>query len=101
MMSREDRRRLDAIERHLAQEDPDFVRRLRRRGAAVRRTDRFPSLHAGGASRMVWVGVLTGLVVLVVGLVASALPLTLTGVVFLMVSVWVGRRISTHRGPHE
>ncbi|MBN9111975.1 MAG: DUF3040 domain-containing protein [Pseudonocardia sp.] len=101
MMSREDRRRLEAIERHLAAEDPKFVRRLRRRGAAVGRTDRFPSLRAGGAPRMVWVGLVAGLVILVVGIVAATFTLTLTGMVFLVVSLWAGRMISKHPGQHE
>lgn len=101
MMSREDRRRLEAIERHLAAEDPEFVRRLRRRGAAVGRADRFPSLRAGGMSRMVWVGVLAGIVVFAVGIVAASLALTLTGAVFLSASVWAGRMISRHPGQHE
>ncbi|MGD9985448.1 DUF3040 domain-containing protein [Pseudonocardia sp.] len=101
MLSREDRRRLDAIERQLIAQDPEFVRRVRRRAAAVRRAGRFPSVRTAGAPRLVWLGMLTGLVVLVIGIVAAAPELALTGVVFLTLSVWAGRLLMRHSRGHE
>jgi hypothetical protein len=76
MLSHEDERRLNAIERQMRDDDPDFVRRFRRRAATAMSARR--TAAAFGAAILVLLGVL-GLLVVVVGLVTGSIALILTG----------------------
>jgi Flp pilus assembly protein TadB len=97
MLSHEDERRLNAIEQHMRDEDPEFVRRFRRRATtsmSARRT-----LVTMGIAVLCSLGVL-GVLVAVVGLVTGSVVLILTGCGLAAVAAYELRRMRRPRRPH-
>jgi fatty acid desaturase len=94
MLSHEDERRLNAIEQQMRAEDPEFVRRFRRRATtsmSARRT-----LAAIGVAVLCALGFL-GLLVAVVGIVTGSITLILTGCGLTAVAAYELRRMRRAR----
>jgi hypothetical protein len=99
MLSHEDRRRLAAIERQMLDDDPDFVRRFRRRTAVSIRVQRVLGAFRGGTLWLLWVLTGVGATMALIGVLAVAAEFVLTGVALAVVAGWSLRWLRRRRRP--